>query len=85
MKRAICLPYCVDQNEPSKPINRIVDLPDNVVLRDTILKKLFNEHVCEVDEDDIELDERQGEEVNYGDIILSYDGSVFMYVTFVEG
>jgi hypothetical protein len=82
MKQAICLPYCVDQNEPSKPLKQIISIPDNVVDRDKLLKSLFIEHVCEVDGDDIEVID--GNENDYGDVIVCYGDDMFVYVTFIE-
>ena len=82
MKKAIIVPYAVDQNEPSRPISKLVDIPDDTQERDELLKQLFVEYVLD-SEDDLELTITEGNERSYGDIIVSYYGSIFMYVTFV--
>ena len=82
MKKAIVVPYAVYQNEPSRPISNLVDIPDDIQERDELLKQLFVEYVLD-SEDDLELTITEGNERSYGDIIVSYDDSIFMYVTFV--
>ncbi len=82
MRKAIILPYAVDQNEPSRPISTLVDIPDDEQARDELLNRLFVEYVLDSD-DDLELIINDGNENSYGDIIVSYADSIFMYVTFV--
>lgn len=84
MKRAIAMSYCAGQNEPSRPIKRIIEVPDNVAARDKLLKQLFNDHVCEV-EDDEDLIIRKGKKDDYGDVIVSdYNGDVFLFLTYIS-
>lgn len=80
--KAIILPYAVDQNEPSRPISMLVDIPDDIQERDELLKQLFVEYVLD-SEDDLELTITEGNERSYGDVIVSYDDSIFMYVVFI--
>lgn len=82
MKKAICLPYCCDQNEPSIPLKQIVTLPDNVAKRNKLLKKLFVEHVCDAELK--ELTVRKGKPDDYGDLFVSYGDEVYMFVTFIK-
>lgn len=83
MKKAILLPYHIDQNEPSIPFKNIYSVPDDVAKRDQELRELFNYYVGEVDDlNDIEVYDRQSDD-DYGDVIVTYD-EVFLYVTFVE-
>lgn len=80
--KAICLPYTVDQNEPSVPIKQIITLPDDVRLRDKMLKELFIAHVCDVSIQDLEIYGRSDEH-EFGDLTVAYEDSMFLYVTYV--
>lgn len=87
MRKAIGIPYCCNQNEPSVPLKKLIDIPDDIQQRNKLLLQLFNEHVCDMSD----LDDDEKEEVRitesskgYGDIIVSYGDDVFLYVTFIE-
>lgn len=81
MKQAIIVPYMVDQNEPSTPLAHVFILPDDPRVRNDMLRVLFTQHVF----DGAAVDElRVTEDSSYGDIAVSYDDSIFMYVTFVK-
>lgn len=83
MKRAIAIPYCVDQNEPSIPVKQVLELPDDVTARNELLKDIFIERVCDVERDDLTV--KKGKRNDYGDLVVVYgDGDMFLYVTFVE-
>lgn len=91
MRKAIGVPYSCYQNEPSVPLRKLIDIPDDIQQRNKLLLKLFNEHVCDVsdaydedDEDDIEEIQITESSNGYGDIIVSYGDDVFLYVTFIE-
>jgi len=83
MKKAIVLPYASGQNEPSRPVNKIITLPDNVKARDVYLKTLFVKHVCEIDDAD-ELMIRKGKRDDYGDLIVEHPTEMYLFVTFIE-
>lgn len=83
MKRAICLPYSTYQNEPSVPIKRIIEIPDDVAVRDKLLADLFTEYVCGGDVHPVTI--KEGGRGCYGDLIVSSgDDDVFMFVTYIE-
>ncbi len=85
MKKAIALPYCVDQHEPSRPIKQIISLPDDVEQRDELLKMLFLTHVCELDiEETHEIEINDGTKGAYGDLVVSYGDDLYLYITFIE-
>ncbi len=80
--KAILLPYASGQNEPSRPVNKIVTLPTNVKARDEYLKKLFVEHVCELDDpEELTIRELRGD---YGDLIVEHPTEMYLFVTFVS-
>lgn len=85
MRRAICLPYSVDQNEPSRPVKQLFTIPEHdVTERDRLLKQLFIQHVCEdCEAEDLSITERQDDQ-DYGDLTVSYSDSMMLFVTFVE-
>lgn len=87
MKKAILLPYACGQNEPSKPLAQVFDIPDDVQERDEFLKNIFRTYVCDgLDESDESLEVKKSENRNdYGDIIVSYGDDLFLYVTFIDG
>lgn len=85
MKQAIIVPYAADQNEPLRPISKIVGIPDDQEERDQALSRLFFYYVLDnesLSRSDLEI--REGSEDSYGDIVVSYDDSIFMYVIFVK-
>ena len=85
MIRAIAMPYCVDQNEPSCPLPFIVELDDNVKARDAKLKQLFNDHVMDIDEEDgCELIVRKGKKNESGDLIVEYGDDLFLFLTYIK-
>lgn len=86
MRKAIGVPYCCYQNEPSVPLKKLIDIPDDIQKRNELLLKLFHQHVCDISnayEDDIEVQITESSN-GYGDIIVSYDEDCFLYVTFIE-
>jgi len=89
MRKAIILPYCVEQNAPSQPLKKLFDVPSNVKERDKALIKLFNE-TFEEDPDDEESGKRKvtvkkGKADDYGDLIVTYGyGDYLLLVTFIE-
>ena len=83
MRKAVALPYSVDQNEPSKPLAHLVDIPENINDRNDLLKYLFTQHVC----DDLHPDEIEvyNGDQDYGDIVVAdLDGNMFLYLTYVS-
>ncbi len=85
MKKAIVQPYCSDQNEPSRPLRKLVEIPDDIKERNQLLKKLFCEHV--LDKSDWEGDDpkiRKGRANDYGDLIVEGRFDTFLFVTFIE-
>lgn len=80
-RNAILVPYCVDQNQPSKPLSFLVDIPDDEQQRYTLLRALFKEHVYDELEDDAEVIIRETEE--YGDLSVTDDDILYLFVTFV--
>jgi len=78
--KAIAIPYACYQNEPSIPINRIIDVPEDPKQLKTLLRNLMLERVCD-DEDIVnscELDYNS----HYGDIEFG-DGDIFIYLTYI--
>ena len=84
--KAILISYACDQNEPSKPVSKLYDVPADTNQRDRELKDLFNKHVCLMHEEDGELTIREIEDpYGYCDIeVASEDGDMFLFVTFVD-
>ena len=82
MKKAILLPYACDQHEPSRPLPHIFLIPDHVGTRDALLKKLFADHVCDEFQDDVTV--RTGKADDYGDLIVSFNDDMFLFVTFIK-
>jgi hypothetical protein len=88
MRQAIALPYAEGQNEPSKPVRRIVNIPDDVEERNALLTDLFYEYVIgNENERTLELKFDDGNVDDFGDIIVSLaeDEGVYLYITFIEG
>lgn len=81
--KAIILPYCVDQNEPSRPLNKIYDLPDDVKLRNKLLTELAVE-TLNTDPDN-KFKVRKGKSDDFGDLVV-YDQDCYclLYVTFIK-
>lgn len=85
-KLMICVPYSVDQTEPSRPIRELVEFPDSVEECEAVLARLFKEHVCaEIAGQEDLVYEYGGKSDDYGDITVSHEDEVFMFVTVVEG
>lgn len=84
MRQAILLPYAVDQNEPSRPLQGVYVIPEDTESRDSMLIDIFVNHVCELEGDDIdEITVVDGSEDGFGDVIVSYMDSVYLFVTFI--
>lgn len=80
--QAIAIPYCVDQHEPSRPIKHLIEVDDGPG-RDAMLKQLFIETVY----DGATLEEitvREGEEWDYGDIVVAAHEDFFLFITFLR-
>jgi hypothetical protein len=89
MTQAIALPYCEYQNEPSRPLPMIIDIPDDKRVRDQMLTDLFHDHVMELY--DLETLEQveflqiiDDPEFGYGDITVCTDGGVYLYITYIK-
>ncbi len=80
--KAILVPYCCDQNEPSRPLRQIVTIPDNVKARNELLKALFEE-VFETDEPE-KLTVRKGGRNDYGDIVVQGPHELYLFVTIID-
>lgn len=85
--------YAEGQNEPSQPIPRIIEIPDDVAERNALLKNLFNTqvcadtHVCGSDDGgEFDVKVTEGGKGHYGDLIVEpTDGSsVYLFVTYIE-
>jgi len=81
-KLAIAIPYCEYQNEPSRPLRQLVEIPSNVAARDEMLKKLFLDKVC--DDPDAEITIYKGKKRDYGDLIVEGEYGVYLYLTYVS-
>ena len=84
--KAIILPYCEDQNEPSIPYKEIFDLDQNdIAARNKLLKDLFVTRVFTSD-DDFEVLIYGTEVANrYADIMVTSPGSgVWLLVNFID-
>ena len=85
--KAILLPYCVEQNEPSKPVSILYEVPDDKDQRDKELRELFNKHVCELDDEDLaNLSIKECTGGDYGDIVVAeseFCSDLFLFVTYV--
>ena len=86
MKQAILVVYVEEQDCPSRPYGKLVDIPDDKVTRDDVLAALFTAlafgELDDVDEEDITIvDTPAGE---YGDIQVYNSSGVHMFVTFVQ-
>lgn len=85
MNQAIIVPYIVDQNEPSRPIPQVFNLPDDVKERNEILLTIFKKYLLEdVESDKLEFFEEERFTL-YGDIEVGYNDDLFLFVTFLEG
>lgn len=81
--QAIALPYVIEQNEPSRPIPTIVNLPTEATARRQMILHLMNEHVTELADDELTIEDSDG---RYGDVVASdRDGECFLYFTFLDG
>lgn len=95
MKRAIAIPYSVDQHEPSRPLKQLVCLVGNrgfgecleptydLAANEEMLKKLF----CETVYDGASFDEitvREGDEWDFGDIVVEAQGDFFLFLTLTD-
>jgi hypothetical protein len=74
--KAIALPYVTYQNEPSKPDNVLIDLPDGVAARDELLHAEWNA-IFDGDSPVVISDSA------YGDLEIG-DGDCFIYYTYVN-
>jgi hypothetical protein len=89
-RKAILLPYCVDQNEPSIPLRFVIVIPDDVEERDVLLRKLFIDHVCgedcfDVDSIKKEIDIIETPNDGYGDIAVECNSlGLFLFVTYLD-
>ena len=81
--KAILLPYTCDQNEPSRPVAQIIELPNETKPRNLYLKLLFIKHVNE-DADIREVTIQKGKKYDYGDIIVEGPYDQFLYVTLIK-
>lgn len=83
MKRAIAIPYSVDQHEPSRPLKQLVELLEDPTANEEMLKKLF----CETVYDGASFDEitvREGDEWDFGDIVVEAQGDFFLFLTLTD-
>ena len=81
--KAIFLPYSCDQNEPSRPLRQVLELPTDIAKRDDLLKRLFIHYVCEVDEEDqADITIREGGENDYGDLVVELS-DMYLFVTYL--
>lgn len=81
--KAILIPYCEEQNEPSRPLPKVFDLPGTIKPREKVLKDLFIKHIM----DDIEPKEikvKAGNGYDYGDIVVSHNSGCHLFVTFIK-
>lgn len=84
MRRAIAIPYCIDQHEPSKPLRQLVELDDDLSKNEDMLKTLFCETVCDgIPHDELTISE--GELESFGDVVVSSnDDSLFLFLTYID-
>lgn len=84
MKFAIAVPYAMEQNEPSKPLPRLITVnPDQAVFH-AELRRLFLEHMgVDCDPDDLEIVDMKASN-EYGDIAVSWEDTLYLYLTYVE-
>ncbi len=77
--KAIAIPYVTYQNEPSKPDNVLIDIPEDETARDELLRAEWNNI----------FDDLEGESVvittlsAYGDLEIG-NGDCFIFYTYVN-
>ena len=75
----IAVPYMVEQNEPSNPIPRLIQVSETTSERDETLRNVFFE----------EFGIREGLTVSersngYGDIQVSWNDEMYVYFTYIK-
>jgi len=82
---AIVVPYVVGQNEPSRPRKRLALIPDSVADQVRLYHKIF-EGFFDFEESDVDADVviRDGTPSDFGDVVISVDDFMFVYITFVD-
>lgn len=81
--KAIVVPYFVDQNLPSVPLNRLVNIPSDPAARDNVLTNLFSE-VFDLDEEETENIEIDIHDSKFGDLEVEGNG-LYLFIIFVRG
>ena len=93
IRKAIIVPYVVGQNEPSKPIAKIFDVPEDdtygtMVMLSDLFKETFGVPVEKITISFAQPDDPTNHKyfVNYGDITVSSEeaSDCFLYVTYLE-
>jgi hypothetical protein len=85
--KAIATPYAVGQNEPSRPLAKLVDIPDDVTERDHMLTELFFTHALgmEDDCDRPELTIKEGWNDRYGNLtVYCATHEIFLFLVYVD-
>jgi len=80
-KLAIVVPYMVDQNEPSRPHEKLVFVPDDPAKRDEFLLGMWGEFQDEDDNSSPEISVNSPDD--YGDLQIG-DGCTYLFFTFVN-
>ena len=85
MRKAIAIPYCADQNEPSKPLATLVDVPDDKQQFEDLLKQMFATHVCdEADPEELVITHNLPDDKQYGDVTVYWDPGLYLLLTYVR-
>ncbi len=82
-KKAIAVPYTEEQNEPSRPLSRIIEVPSNKKERDAMLLELYNS-TFQPDEGEEPATVKDGKDDDYGDVIVENDYGCYLFITYIE-
>jgi len=82
MKKAIATSYAEEQNEPSCPLRRLIEVPTKKQEREELLKRIFIEHVCDVEPEELTVKHKKGA---WGDLSVdAEDLGLHLYLTYIE-
>ena len=84
MKKAILVPYMVDQNEPSQPIDKLANMPEGIVDLKAELARLYGEVFDSCVEQPFEITIEEGG--RFGDLCISCSDveGLYLYVTYIS-
>ena len=80
-QQAIIVPYCIDQNAPSKPLTETIIIPDEWVDLKEALTDMWLDHFEDIDAKPV-AKKSDKHHKDFGDFYVG-DGSSYLYVTLI--